>query len=246
MFQNISNNQYYRCDPEVQIENVTYHQLTRFDQGYIVNIQNMNDSYSCKGTCQSVTAGRTKKCFSEGNEFFCKGDMRCDKFYDCEFWGTELYACVTDTQPSHRRYEHVDFYHVISSCSGIRYKSKTYLDSFWSCDPCFCYCDDFDHRSDRIISLHKQEANIEANEVITGMRIVKLQQVFYLQIQVGTLLPMLLIDQNSLKWVPLEESEDIMYDIEGPDYYVMSRQTAMEMIVYKFKDDQVLTGIINN
>lgn len=67
-----------------------------------------------------------------------------------------------------------------------------------------CFCDnDDDENSDRILSLRPLESNLLVNEVITGIRVIKMNGIFYLQKQVGRLLPMKQIDQNSVKWVPI-------------------------------------------
>lgn len=127
--------------------------------------------------------------------------------------------------------------------NGNNYFGANFVDSIsGDCDYCLCYCDAVDSKTDRIISLQKQESNITENKVITGMRVVKLGQVFFIQIQVGKLLTRQRIDQKSVEWVKIKPIENISYTSDGPDYFIMRRNTPMDMDILKFKHNEVVTG----
>lgn len=111
---------------------------------------------------------------------------------------------------------------------------------------CLCYCDDPTEDSDRIVSTQMQESNVENNEVITGMKLVKFKKVIYLQIQVGKLIESsMAIDQKSVRWVPVKPIEgNLNYKKSGNDYFVIRRKYEMDLDVFKLDDGEYLTGIM--
>lgn len=236
---NHTEHQYYRCDPDNHVEYVTYNQLTNFDQGYIIHESNMDDN-TCSSDCKDIKEGTTKTC-SHG-KFPCYL-RKCNKFYDCEDRG-HMHACFSKDQSPNRRYEFVDMYgEGPSTCDGSIYEAFHNLRHFYKCKYCFCYCDDISERSDRIISLQRQESNISANEVITGIRVIKLRQIFYWQIQVGKLLPMQIIDQDTVRWIPIKPIKNInLQKMKGPDYYILTRNVKMDLDILYFKQNEILTG----
>lgn len=231
-----ASDKFYRCDPKQYIENATYHQLTNFDQAYIVNEANMDDG-NCDRKCPHITKGTTKRCDS-GDKYLCSERMRCDHFYDCDFVRYMFRVCEPIIKTPYRRYESID-----KSCGGTVHMIANHGQfPFSRCDNCLCYCDDVNEKSDRIVSLQVHESDIRANEVITGVRVVKLQQVFYLQIQVGKLMPFMRINQSSLNWVPIKPIKNIDYNNERSDYYILKRNTPMDLDIITMNQKEVLTG----
>ncbi|XP_034653981.1 uncharacterized protein LOC117892094 isoform X2 [Drosophila subobscura] len=65
--------------------------------------------------------------------------------------------------------------------------SSHYL--FWRCSNCFCLCDEPGPLSDRFFNLRDSLSDFMANKVVTGVRFVKINRVFHLQLQQGELMP---------------------------------------------------------
>lgn len=242
--------QYYRCDPHQHIANETFYQLINFDQAYIINEANM-DTNTCKGNCEDHASGSIRTCnnYNSENSFPCKWETECKKFYNCEYMGGTMEVC--DSKSPLRRYEHIDFENEAKKCPSNKHHELTWFPRlFLDCTYCICYCDEMNDKSDRIISTQSQVSNITANEVITGMRVVKLEHVFYLQIQVGKLLPEFAIDQSSVRWQKIHPIEHIQYDKQGYDeeanYIVLKRKDRMDLDTFMMNNSEVLTGKILN
>lgn len=231
--------EFHPCDPNIHIENKTYHQLTYFDQAYIVNEANMNDD-TCVDSCPELTSKTTEACNYDEN-FYCNPKSFCKLFHDCEFKGNNVYICITPNQSPLRIYDHFS-YNEPQFCGGTWYSGSKWTRGFVKCDYCLCYCDDINEKSDRIMSLQKQEANIKNNEVMTGLRVVKLGQVFYLQIQVGQILPKRRINQKTVKWLPIKPITNISYSNDRSDYYILKRRATFDLDVFRFNTSYVLTG----
>lgn len=109
---------------------------------------------------------------------------------------------------------------------------------------CVCYCDDTRLYSDRYVSTQEHESNITNNEVITGIRVVKVERVIYLQIQVGKLILGQKIDQSTVRWVPINrvKSIDPAPAMRGEDYVVIRRDTPFDLDTWTLDDDYVVTG----
>lgn len=167
----------------------------------------------------------------------------CKNLYDCSYRGHTVYTCSFPLKYENRRYRHVNFYDTDQECD---YDDRDMLMSFrrfihW-CDFCWCYCDDPTPKSHRIISLQKVEANTSANEVVTGVRVIKYEKVFYLQIQVGRMIPYHKIDQGSLRWVPIQPIKSVSYEMETSEYFILRRRMRFDMDIVQGKENQVLTG----
>lgn len=75
----------------------SYHQITRFIQGYVDNEINLNPDDSCKATCSDYKKTRNYKC---GTDTLCSdavadhGATKCNgTVYNCEFMDGDLTVC---------------------------------------------------------------------------------------------------------------------------------------------------------
>lgn len=227
---------FYRCHPKELIENITYHQLTNFDQGVVVNEDSIGLHGSCWSRCEFYKAIRTTP-----------SCLNCDclNIYDCGFRGDILWACYYPTLKN-RRYIHLDYYDQERDCDdGLKemmMRYKRYDGAAIWCDYCLCYCDDPSPESHRVFSLQLQEANTTANEAITGVRVLKYENHFYLQIQVGKMLPFHKINQESVRWVPIEPIKSVNYENDRHDYFILKRRMRFDLDIVEVKPNQVLTG----
>lgn len=235
---------FYRQDPiefDDHIEYETYYQLTRFDQAYIINERNMKTPV-CKVTCSEIKHSSYDNC-DMPHMTTCANTRPCKNFYDCQSTASKVYVC-TSKQPSSHFYEYYQIGGERKHCSGTLSVGQYFEphDSPYDCEMCLCYCDQADDDSDRIVSLQEQVSNTFVNEVVTGMRIVKIEQIFYVQIQVGKLLPRKLIQQNSTRWVPLEKVTGFDYTRNRYDYLILRRDTHFDMDVITLNENEVVTG----
>lgn len=95
---------------------------------------------------------------------------------------------------------------------------------------------------DQYISSQTLTANTYDNEVVVGAALVKEDEVIYLQIKVGKLLPYYQIDQNTVRWMKIKPVNITNPDSDGSDYYVLKQSTRIDMDVLRFEKDEVLTG----
>lgn len=81
--------------------------------------------------------------------------------------------------------------------------------------------------------------------MVTGLRIIKRNQIIHLQIQEGKLLPFGYIDIPTVRWVPVDNFK--ISDngaIDGRDYHTLKyedRTIALDEL-RSLKDEEVLTG----
>lgn len=200
---------------------------------------------NCNQECHHIKEAQYEYCDSENANYEDCGESPCRNFYGCEFLSESISTCKTDEQPiTTHEFINYDASPKGRNCKGTYRTSRaTFKYGSGDCNMCICYCDVRDESSDRIVSVQKLESNITANEVVTGLRMVKLNYIFYLQIQVGKLLPMKKIDQNTVRWIPIKEIKNIKYDAYlEDDYFVLHREARFDLDVFKF-DDEVLTGL---
>lgn len=72
------------------------------------------------------------------------------------------------------------------------------------CSYCYCLLDEESANSDRYVYLNQAYSNIINNKVVTGVRFIKVNRVFHLQIQQATLAPFGQVDQTTLEWKPVD------------------------------------------
>lgn len=212
--------------------------MTHFDQAYIINERNIKDATSCRGRCEDITHSS----FDNFNDqSYTTDDQRqCNNFYDCQSTASEVYLCSSD-EDSDYFYEHI---RIGGDPLNYCFQGELFVGrQKGNCEMCLCYCDDPSARSDRIVSLQEHVSDVAANEVITGMRVVKIAQIFYLQIQVGKLIPMMKVDQNSTRWVPVKKIPRIVdYSVNSRDYFILRRNSHFDMDVLTLNENEVLTG----
>lgn len=229
--------QFYRCDPLNQTEGVTYNQLTHFDQAYVVNEDEIMGACA-NSKCESIL--RTVSQFKCLNSDHCEYQNYCNDLTDCTTVAEVFYTCKPAI-PSTRRYQFIHIDRDNQQCNGTIQQVSTFRGIF-KCDYCVCYCDDINRNSDRLFSLQKPTSNINANEVVTGFRVVKQDRVFYLQIQVGLLLSMKKIDQSSVRWEPIAPLTVKRINEESSCYFVMKKKFFFDLDIIMLNEDEVLTG----
>ncbi|XP_062124916.1 uncharacterized protein LOC133838011 [Drosophila sulfurigaster albostrigata] len=115
---------------------------------------------------------------------------------------------------------------------------------FWECSYCFCLCDEQSIKSDRYFNLRKTQAHLYSDKVVTGVRFVKKNRVFHIQIQQGQLLPRGAINESTLEWVPVDDYQ-ISDVTEGVDSHVMSFENRGIDLdeVFKYDNMFIVTGV---
>ncbi|XP_073830143.1 uncharacterized protein isoform X2 [Musca autumnalis] len=217
----------WRCDPEKYEHGKTYDEVTRLLQGYIENEVDMNYNRECWQTCEDYTSTKNEGCFKDK---FCARQERCTgSIHSCRRFDSDMMICPSP-RDSHKRYEFIEYENGVTlgkvgQCS----RGKTPVESwwrylFWHCTYCFCLCDDqYSSKTDRYFNLRETLANVDENKVLTGLRFVKVNRVFHLQIQEGELLPRGKINATTLHWVPVDNYTLNARNVRNNrDYYTLS------------------------
>jgi len=232
------------CDPETHVEGETYLKVNGFLQGYIENEADLNAGRSCKSECSAYTYTESKGCLTDT---FCKEQRRCKgKIFDCETYDSHATVCMS--QNPTRRYDWIQ-YSGGTSLGQVTEKclNKTEVNSWWRfpyyCTYCMCKCDDMSETSERYWSLLPALADVQADFIVTGVRFVKVDRIFHLQIQQAKALPRGEIDKATKTWV---EPETISKDniTINPKVFTMSyEQRAMDLDSLSAPNSHVLTGM---
>ncbi|XP_070073239.1 uncharacterized protein [Drosophila takahashii] len=235
----------WRCDPKDHQLGVTYEKVTRLLQGYIANEFDLSKEQTCERECPDYKFSKDE---GYSDSPFSSRHTRCSgNVYDCRFVESDMKVCESDST-SDRRYEYIQFE------SGLVYGQKgtsravTNVESwhrwiFYRCSYCLCLCDDISPNSDRFFSLRPVVADVERNRVVTGVRFVKRNRVFHLQIQEGDLLPQGVINQT--EWKPVDSfdvsSKDVKKDV---DFHMLTyEKRSIDLDEVKVKNKSVVTGL---
>ncbi|KAL7729777.1 hypothetical protein ACLKA6_014641 [Drosophila palustris] len=243
----------YRCDPIEHVPNVTYDEVTRLLQGYIENEVDLSAEGSCTQSCDSYQNARSEGCFNSDNKF-CAQQPKCSgRLYNCQFVDSDMTVCQAPSG-SNRRYDYIEYGNgrLLGQRKTCERGTTNKVESwhrwiFSQCSYCFCLCDEQGPQSDRYFNLRESIADVEKNKVVTGLRFIKKNRVFHLQIQQGTLLSHGVINETSLEWKPLDEYHiDDENIAEGVDYHTMnysSRSIDLDNIMNTGDNSFVVTGV---
>ncbi|XP_034484623.1 uncharacterized protein LOC117789658 [Drosophila innubila] len=243
----------WRCDPKEHIPKVTYEEVTRLLQGYIENEVDLSSDGSCTETCGYYQNARSEGCFESGSKF-CGQQPKCSgNVYNCQSDDFDMTVCQAPSGSS-RRYDYIQYDNgrVLGQSKKCERGTTNKVESwhrwiFQKCSYCFCLCDEHGPKSDRYFNLREAIADIEENKVVTGLRFVKKNRIFHLQIQQGKLMPRGVIDDKTLEWKPVDKYEIDGADIvNGVDYHTMnysSRSIDLDNIMSSNDNSSVVTGI---
>ncbi|KAH8388539.1 hypothetical protein KR093_009160, partial [Drosophila rubida] len=216
----------WRCDPPTHIAKVTYDEVTRLLQGYIENEDGLNADRTCRRTCGDYQTTRVSGCIHDS---FCSNQPPCTgRVHDCRFIASKMWVCQSP-QSSSRRYEYIEyedgqlFGHRTSCGRGTNTVDSWRRWIFWHCHFCFCLCDEQGVKSDRYFNLRETLADVASNKVVTGVRFVKKNRIFHLQIQQGQLLPRGGINVSTVEWKPVDDYHIHHPNVrEGVDFHTLS------------------------
>ncbi|KAH8376690.1 hypothetical protein KR093_000909, partial [Drosophila rubida] len=240
----------WRCDPDKHVHNATYDEVTRLLQGYVENEVDLNNDQSCGQTCPDYSATSSKGCYKQE---FCSKQQQCQgDIYDCQFVDSDMRLCQSPTGSS-RRYEFIEYENGVlfgrrQSCGRDTNAVESWRRwIFYNCHYCFCLCDEPKHRSDRYFNLRASVSDVEENRVVTGVRFVKHNRVFHLQIQQGQLLPRGVINASTVAWKPVDNYLISQSQVaRNVDYHIMDyRNRGLNLDEVTMTDDKafVVTGV---
>ncbi|XP_041566382.1 uncharacterized protein LOC108147772 isoform X2 [Drosophila elegans] len=238
----------WRCDPRKHEVGVTYEEVTRLLQGYIENEVDLNTEGSCWSDCAHYKSTKSEGCFDDE---FCPEQQKCSgEVYDCRFVESDMKVCQA-AKNSNRRYEYIQYESGLvhgkgGSCNQRLHNAKSWnWWMFWECSYCLCLCDDQGTHSDRFFNLRQVTADVIRNRVVTGVRFVKHNRVFHLQVQQGELLPLGVINQTTLQWKPVDEYKITDKNVqEGSDYHMLSyEKRSVDLDELKSENNSVVTGL---
>ncbi|XP_017147324.1 uncharacterized protein LOC108158988 [Drosophila miranda] len=247
---------YWRCDPgkDKHVSGETYDRVTRLLQGYVENEANLGENQGCWGTCGDYPDTRSNGCY-KGDKELCGKQTPCNgRLYNCGDMDSDVEICPSEGNSS-RRYEYIqsdDGATLGRKSSNGRCESATKTASslwyyiLWRCSYCFCLCDEQGPLSDRYFNLRDSLSDFMENKVVTGVRFVKSNRVFHLQLQQGELLPRGAINVSSLEWLPLDSYHlndvDVRNDYDYHTLTVDSRAMDLDEITSGSNRSLVVTG----
>ncbi|KAH8351924.1 hypothetical protein KR084_000635, partial [Drosophila pseudotakahashii] len=238
----------WRCDPRNHELGVTYEEVTQFLQGYIENEVDLNIDGTCQHDCGYYTSSKNEGCF---NNKFCSEQPKCPGgVYDCRFVESDMQVCQAEKN-SNRRYEFIQYQSGLvhgrkGSCGTWLNRAKSWNRwLFMECSYCLCLCDDQSPKSDRYFNLRPVTADVDNNRVVTGLRFVKRNQIFHLQIQEGELLPLGVINESTLQWKPVDEYSIYDKDVkESVDFHMLTfEKRSIDLGELKVENNSVVTGL---
>ncbi|XP_025191079.1 uncharacterized protein LOC112591459 isoform X2 [Melanaphis sacchari] len=246
-----SSNIYWKCDPAKHVKDVTYLEVTQLLQGYIENEADMNVEQSCMKDCGYYEIAEHKSCFKDQ---FCAKQRVCNgRILNCQYLDSDMRICQSK-YGSNRRYDYIAYERgKILGDSSVECKGTTSMvDSWWNyliwhCSYCFCICDSNDSSSDKYFSLKPSISDIKKNKVITGIKFVKVKQMFHLQAQEGELGPRGKIYESSRQWIQLpgfEFSPRNKTLKDGVDYHTLTYEArAIDIDNVIAPENTVVTGV---
>ncbi|XP_037089046.1 uncharacterized protein LOC119109513 isoform X1 [Pollicipes pollicipes] len=256
-------NVYWRCDPATHVEGTTFEQVTELLQGYMENEVDLNRDGTCNNNCAYYKRARHEGCYMVGNAtaanvtvqqkrnfMICGHQRQCQgRVHDCHFYNADSTVCFADGKDgAHRRYDWIEFENGqklgrVGRCSDSRKVDSWWRNLFWHCSYCFCLCDD-PTNSERYFSLQPVVADVAQNKVLTGVRFVKKDRVFYIQIEQGTANQFGFVNASSVEWKPISKLIDIDRDIPNRDYLKLSwARRSIDLDDLRAPDGHVITGV---
>ncbi|XP_060648118.1 uncharacterized protein LOC132785844 [Drosophila nasuta] len=240
----------WRNDPPKHIAKVTYDEITNLIIGYVENVVNLNKDGSCQESCSHHKHARYEDCYDKDE--FCSKQPQClGGIHDCQFVDEDMNVCQSQGN-STRRYEYIEYdngrvFGERKDCTNRIHKVESWKRwLIYNCDYCFCLCDQ-KFNSDRYFNLRKTKSDIADNKVVTGVRFVKKNRIFHLQIQQGLLLPRGGIDESTLEWKPVDDYELTDSNVEAEtDYHVLSyenRALNLDQISHQRDPTVIVTGV---
>ncbi|CAL4125405.1 unnamed protein product [Meganyctiphanes norvegica] len=235
---------YRRCDPPKHTEGETFVQLNELLQGIIENEVDMNKDGTCRKNCAHYDYVQSEGCFSSDTQY-CGNDRRCSgTLHECQFFDADAYVCKSNDP--YRRYDWIEYENKVhfgpgGKCNGEKVKVDSWWRWFVHCSYCICLCDDGDSKTtDRFISLMPALSDTNRNMVITGIRIIKRNQVIHLQIQQGQALPQGQVNTTTLEW---QQVEQINVHSSSHQDGLHFKKLSFE---YRTMDLDTLTGLNNH
>ncbi|XP_037934521.1 uncharacterized protein LOC119668915 isoform X1 [Teleopsis dalmanni] len=219
----------WHCDPDKYVKGETYEEVTRLLQGYIENEVDMNNDETCREDCAFYISAKSEGCFKNK---YCARQPKCSgRLYSCRYLDSDMWICPSPLN-STRRYEWIEYENGrILGKAGYCTRGTTKVDSWWRyllwhCSYCFCLCDEQGLKSDRYFNLRDVVSDVEENKVVTGLRFVKKNRVFHLQIQQGELQPRGSINASNISWKPTNNYNIFDRDVKnGRDYHTLSYES---------------------
>ncbi|XP_027850312.2 uncharacterized protein LOC114129706 isoform X2 [Aphis gossypii] len=246
-----ASNIYWRCDPAKHIKDTTYLEVTQLLQGYIENEADMNVEQSCMKDCGYYEVAEHKSCFKDQ---FCAKQRVCNgRILNCQYIDSDMRICQS-TFGSNRRYDYIAYERGRTlGDSSVECKGTTSMvDSWWNfliwhCSYCFCICDSNDAVSDRYFSLKPSLSDIKENKVITGIRFIKVKQMFHLQAQEGVLGPRGTIHESTRQWIEVPGFEFSFKNKtlkDGVDYHKLTYEArTIDIDSVLAPENTVVTGV---
>ncbi|KAK0086908.1 hypothetical protein PV325_002210 [Microctonus aethiopoides] len=237
----------WKCDPVKHEAGKTYTELTQLFSGYIVNEVDLNPTNTCRENCGYYSYTKVHSCYDNQ---YCSQQRRCNgNVLNCQYIDSDMWVCPSNNK--NRRYEYIEYengkmYGKKNTCS----KPTRKVDSwwrwlFWHCSYCMCYCDDYSSSSDRYFNLRDVTSDVENNKVITGLRLVKENQIIHIQIQEGKLLERGMIDNKKISWKPVDNyARTDVGVVNGRDYHTLTwEHRAIDLDDLFADDEHLLTGV---
>ncbi|KAL7289668.1 hypothetical protein TKK_0016395 [Trichogramma kaykai] len=242
--------EFWRCNSSVTFEKVGPFIYKSFEpERGLKKIGDPQGHHWCVGDCPRFSNALSlcpRGQFAEDCNKFAHNCPGYLKF--CESFDSTIRIC-NSPGGSQRKYEYVEGYNgkflgKKGSCARVtNYASHLY--GFHECQICLCTCENPDKNLDIYVNLREVVSDVYQNKVIVGIRLKKIDGIFYLQIQEAVLLPSGTVDPKTKSWARINTYKRTDGNVrEGVDYFRLSwDHSSVELDDIVLNGDSVVTGV---
>ncbi|XP_014233493.1 uncharacterized protein LOC106656852 [Trichogramma pretiosum] len=251
--------EFWNCNSDPQ-EGVTFEKFGPFiyksfepEAGLSTRVDGHYSWTRCNGDCSEYTEASNMcemgvvKPYCVDFIHICPGTVR-----NCESFDSHITMCNTENATSKRRYQYVEggngklLGEKTGLCNAGITSFSEHLRDFWYCQVCLCTCEnDIDLNMDIYINLKEVVSDVYRNKVIIGVRLIKIDNIFHLQIQQAAILQSGIVDLKTKSWAKVNRYNITDSNVKADvDYLRLSwDKRSVELNDIDFDDDMVITGV---
>lgn len=206
------------------------------------------DNGKCDKSCEDIQDTTFRSCAIENSECYKTRVCKSPKY--CETLESPIKVC--QSMKVDRRYDYI-----VSNATKYSMNNQdckrtlsAFYDKYERCDYCMCICTDDDNNVDRFISLNYEPCTVDKNEVMIGIKFVKINRIIYPHVKCAKLLPYGKVDLKSVRWKKPNKAKKFDVRLNDSDKYFkvgpINNKFQLDEI-RAVSDDYVVTGnIITN
>ncbi|KAL5291414.1 hypothetical protein ACFFRR_010675 [Megaselia abdita] len=208
-----------QCDPENHVLGKTYDQLTKVYQGIVINVAQMQWFNWCDHSCSDYSSGIAyNNCHK--NDDLCRNQYVFGFVTECQSDDRNEVVHISRTENDDAHwYNYFETNrgssngHVYGEKTGgkeVEYRSFKVGNQY--CTYCHCYYEEIvlPAESDRYFSLDEVVSDVNNNKAVIGVRFVKFERVFHLQILQAIVGPLSQVNASSMEWKSVKPTQNLI------------------------------------